>query len=76
MGWFSSAPEQPTAASRQDRQKCWESRDAYFTCLDSVGVVKAGDEGASCSAQAAQYERNCAKSWVCRVNHIYFLLSF
>lgn len=66
MGWFSaSKPEQPNAASRQDRQNCWESRDAYFTCLDSVGVVKAGEEGSVCAKQKVKYDENCAKSWVC-----------
>lgn len=70
MGWFStSAPEQPAPVSRQSRTKCWESRDAYFACLDGAGVVKAGEEGKACVAQVAQYEENCAKSWV-RVLHI------
>jgi len=65
MGWFSSSkPEQATVVSRQERTKCWESRDAYFACLDGVGVVKAGEEGKACSAQAVQYEDNCAQSWI------------
>ncbi|KIM85098.1 hypothetical protein PILCRDRAFT_67011 [Piloderma croceum F 1598] len=65
MGWFSSSkPEHPAAASRQGRTKCWESRDAYFACLDSIGVVKAGEEGKACSTQAVQYKENCAKSWI------------
>ena len=65
MGWFSSSkPEKPTVASRRERTKCWESRDAYFACLDGIGIVKAGEEGKACAVQAAQYEENCAKSWV------------
>ncbi|KAI0346257.1 hypothetical protein BDW22DRAFT_1324092 [Trametopsis cervina] len=66
MGWFSSdkKEETPDPASRQDRQKCWDSRDAYFACLDGAGVVKAGDEGTACTASKVQYEKNCAKSWV------------
>jgi len=59
-----SKPENPTLASRRERTKCWESRDAYFACLDGVGVVKAGEEGEACSALATQYEENCAKSWI------------
>jgi hypothetical protein len=66
MGWFSSKPEAPTALTRQDRQKCWEKRDAYFACLDAANVLKAGDEGNACKAQNEEYEQNCAKSWVCR----------
>jgi cytochrome c oxidase assembly factor 6 len=57
--------EEVTAPSRQDRQKCWETRDAYFACLDSAGVVKAGEEGKVCDVQKTSYEQNCAKSWVC-----------
>lgn len=65
FGLFSSKPEAaPDAASRQDRQKCWESRDAYFACLDSAGVLIAGEEGNKCASQNARYEENCARSWV------------
>jgi cytochrome c oxidase assembly factor 6 len=71
MGWLwgSSKPEQPTVASRQDREVCWESRDAYFDCLDKADVVKAGDEGTSCSSQKTDYEKNCAKSWVSTLSY-------
>jgi cytochrome c oxidase assembly factor 6 len=65
MGWFSrSTSEQSAAATRQDRQKCWESRDQYFECLDTVGILTAGEEGPACSKSKSQYEKNCAKSWV------------
>jgi len=65
MGWFSrSTSEQSPAATRQDRQKCWESRDEYFECLDTAGILTAGEEGAVCSKSKSQYEKNCAKSWV------------
>lgn len=65
MGWFSKdKPAAPDAANRQDRQRCWESRDAYFACLDTAKVVKAGDEGSACAATKPAYEDNCAKSWI------------
>ncbi|KIM62748.1 hypothetical protein SCLCIDRAFT_118828 [Scleroderma citrinum Foug A] len=65
MGWFSrSKPEQASAATRQDRQKCWENRDLYFGCLDRAGVLKAGDEGNVCAKEKSRYEENCAKSWI------------
>ncbi|KZT73580.1 hypothetical protein DAEQUDRAFT_721644 [Daedalea quercina L-15889] len=66
MGWFSNTktPEKPDPASRNDRQKCWDSRDAYFTCLDGANVVKPGDESSVCDGPKAAYERNCAKSWI------------
>ncbi len=66
MGWFGTRKsETPDATSRKDRQKCWESRDAYFACLDGANVVKPGDEGGSaCADLRNTYENNCAKSWV------------
>ncbi|ESK95559.1 ymr244c-a-like protein [Moniliophthora roreri MCA 2997] len=62
----SSKSEEPKAPSRDDRQKCWESRDAYFSCLDRVGIVRAGDEQSSgaCASESREYEQNCAKSWI------------
>lgn len=66
MGWFSrtSKPEENTEPSRQNRQKCWETRDSYFECLDRANVVKAGEEGNACTKEKQLYEDNCAKSWV------------
>lgn len=70
MGWFgSSSSSSSDSASdkglRQNRKQCWESRDAYFACLDAQGIVKPGDEGNACAAVKRPYEKNCAKSWVC-----------
>lgn len=64
MGWFSSKEKIPDPVSRQDRQQCWDSRDAYFACLDGVQVLKPGDEGKACAAPKSQYEKDCARSWV------------
>ncbi|KAI0951546.1 hypothetical protein AcW1_008566 [Taiwanofungus camphoratus] len=66
MGWFggSKQPEKPDPASRTNRQRCWDSRDAYFACLDSVKVIKPGEEGDVCTTPKASYEQNCARSWI------------
>ncbi|KAL1949895.1 hypothetical protein VTO73DRAFT_8776 [Trametes versicolor] len=66
MGWFSSnkPAETPDPTSRKDRQRCWETRDAYFACLDIAKVVKPGDEGTTCAETKKTYEQNCAKSWI------------
>jgi cytochrome c oxidase assembly factor 6 len=65
MGWFSSSKqEEPDAITRSGRQHCWDSRDAYFACLDGANVLKAGDEGGACAKESGEYEKNCAKSWV------------
>lgn len=58
-------PEVPKQTpSREDRTKCWESRDIFFACLDKSGIVSPADRGSSCQAEAQQYEQDCAKSWV------------
>ncbi|PPQ65177.1 hypothetical protein CVT24_011054 [Panaeolus cyanescens] len=65
MGWFSSSSkkEEDNAPSRENRKKCWETRDSYFACLDKAAVVKPGDEGTLCTTEKKLYEENCAKSW-------------
>jgi cytochrome c oxidase assembly factor 6 len=54
----------PSAPLRQDRKKCWEDRDLYFSCLDAAKVVKPGEEGKTCKAEKKNYDKSCAKSWV------------
>ena len=71
MVWYwpfsstSSSSSEPKPPARQDRKRCWESRDAYHACLDAAGIVKPGDEGSACEKQREAYEKNCAESWVC-----------
>ena len=53
------------AATREERERCWEARDAYYSCLDAVGVVKPGSETSrQCRAEGKVFSKNCAKSWV------------
>ncbi|KAJ4470188.1 cytochrome oxidase c subunit VIb-domain-containing protein [Lentinula aciculospora] len=64
--WPFTSRKEPGVSTREDRQKCWESRDLYFACLDGAGVLKPGDEQsqAACSSENKAYERDCAKSWI------------
>lgn len=74
MGWFSwgNKNQEISEPSRQNRQKCWETRDSYFDCLDRANIIKPGDEGNSCAKEKQLYEDNCAKSWVrLRSAHVY-----
>ncbi|KAG8927398.1 hypothetical protein FRC02_008236 [Tulasnella sp. 418] len=50
--------------TRADRQKCYAARDAYFTCLDRLGVIAPGDEGSKCAKELKEFEAFCAKSWI------------
>jgi hypothetical protein len=39
-----------------NREKCYQARDDYFTCVQKKGVASCGDELAS-------YNTVCPKSW-------------
>jgi cytochrome c oxidase assembly factor 6 len=71
----SSTPKspEPAAPTREQRAKCWSTRDAYFACLDKNNVVQPGepktagalgDKEGKCEAARAEYEGNCGRSWV------------
>lgn len=59
-----STPTQ--APDRHQRTLCWESRDAYFACLNTHNVLIAGTEGEGCvcEVERGEYGVHCGKSWV------------
>lgn len=58
------------APNREERARCWQSRDAYFRCLDRAQVIVPGREGKACDAENKPYEKNCAASWVCLASRL------
>ena len=80
MSWFRSTPSQPAKdpsqtetgeykpLDRNERQACWDGRDAYFSCLDRNGIIDAvkndGEARRKCGKESEVYERDCAASWV------------
>ncbi|KAI9654885.1 MAG: hypothetical protein M1831_005254 [Alyxoria varia] len=78
MGWFRSTQKQEDPSTtddgsykplkREERQKCWEARDAYFTCLDKNNILDAiRDRDAAaqkCPKQSEAFAQDCASSWV------------
>lgn len=79
MGLFGSAPATlpppkissdgaPIAPDRTQRAKCWEGRDAYFSCLDKNNIIDSITEKDKaekfCSGEGRKFEANCASSWV------------
>ena len=48
-----------SAPNKEERQKCWQARDAYFECLD-----KYDDDGTKCKTQRNVFEKNCIAQWV------------
>ncbi|KAM7185135.1 oxidoreductase-like protein [Rhypophila sp. PSN 637] len=78
LGLFTSSSEEEkraaeirkgtVAPTRAERQRCWESRDLYFACLDKHDIIDAlkEDKKASkeCNAESTKFEENCAEKWV------------
>lgn len=44
---------------KEKRQKCWDSRDRYWECLD-----KSGDQSDKCAEIRTLYESACPSQWV------------
>ena len=73
MGLFgSSTPAEPTpkiAPGRTQRARCWEARDAFFSCLDANNIIdsikEAKKASANCRTQELAFEKECTGSWVC-----------
>jgi len=58
----------PIAPDRTQRARCWEARDAYFSCLDKAQIIDSITEKdraeKACAAEGRGFEANCASSWV------------
>lgn len=56
------------APDRNRRELCYESRDIFFECLDKNNILDANKEDEKsrklCPTEVADYERDCARSWV------------
>ncbi|GMM30529.1 Coa6 protein [Martiniozyma asiatica (nom. inval.)] len=67
--WFSST-EAPAPPKRSSREKCWESRDLFFSCLDKIEINNPLDPSKSsiiqkeCGSQDKQFQKDCVASWV------------
>ncbi|CAF0858653.1 unnamed protein product [Brachionus calyciflorus] len=45
--------------SKEGREQCWLSRDAYWKCLDD-----SLEDQKKCKAAREQFEKDCSKTWV------------
>jgi Cytochrome oxidase c subunit VIb len=56
------------APDRSSRERCYESRDRLFECLDNNDILDAVREDEKsrrvCRAENEGYERDCARAWV------------
>jgi cytochrome c oxidase assembly factor 6 len=62
------------APTRQERQRCYVARDAYFACLDAAEIIdsiKHKDQAArACGTQGKAFEQECAAEWVRFILHL------
>lgn len=77
MGWLPWSSESTNTASdggriapdRTSRQRCYEGRDMFFTCLDRNDILDAikDDKEArrKCGKEIAEFETACSRAWVC-----------
>ncbi|XP_076315792.1 cytochrome c oxidase assembly factor 6 homolog isoform X1 [Tachypleus tridentatus] len=45
--------------NKEQRQRCWNSRDRYWECLD-----KNNDDASKCKVYRNMYETECPSQWV------------
>ncbi|KAL5364026.1 cytochrome oxidase c subunit VIb-domain-containing protein [Aspergillus floccosus] len=75
MGWFSWSSDSNQASDggriapdRTSRQRCWEGRDLFFSCLDDNNIIDAIKEDKvarrKCAKEIAEFENACSKTWV------------
>lgn len=57
------------APDRTSRQRCYEGRDLFFSCLDKRGILDSikndKDARRECGKEIAEFESACSKAWVC-----------
>lgn len=47
------------ASSKKDREKCWDCRDKYWSCLDMND-----DNVDKCIRLRKEFEKHCSQQWV------------
>lgn len=69
FGGGSKPADTGAAPTREQRKQCWETRDAYYACLDRNEIIQPGDGALSdvkgvCADFRKAYEASCTNSWV------------
>ncbi|XP_055387976.1 cytochrome c oxidase assembly factor 6 homolog [Condylostylus longicornis] len=53
---------------KEERQKCWDNRDAYWACLDKNAPDHSSTSGEkipdACAKLRKLFENSCPKQWV------------
>jgi hypothetical protein len=87
MGWLPWSSDDSNKASdggriapdRTSRKRCWEGRDAFFSCLDRNdildGIKDDKEARRKCAKEVLEFEAACSQTWVCTalVGSVYFI---
>lgn len=77
MGWLPWSSGDTNKASdggriapdRTSRARCWEGRDAFFSCLDRNdildGIKDDKEARRKCAKEVQEFEAACSQTWVC-----------
>lgn len=49
---------------REQRKKCWSSKDRYWECLDKLNVKDSSETPKECSDLRKLFETSCPNQWV------------
>lgn len=70
MNFFSKQSGESEPPKRSSREKCWESRDLFFACIDKQGIDSPLDPKFAktikkeCDSEDKQFSKDCVASWV------------
>lgn len=49
---------------REQRKKCWDTRDKYWECLDNLNVKERAEKPKACIEFRKMFESSCPPQWV------------
>lgn len=56
--------------SKEGRQKCWDAKDAFWTCLNTNN-----QDATKCKTERLNFEHDCSKTWVYKHKSIFFCVN-
>lgn len=69
MAWWKGNSTDKTSddmLNKQSRVQCWNTRDAYYNCLNGNNIYTFPDSNDKyiCNEQKIEYNKSCARTWI------------